>query len=350
MCAPCYRNPAVRICILGATGLVGRETIDLAARAWPGAQLDLYASRDQQLELGGARYEVHGASRLEEPGAPRGDLAFVALDDEHSKRFVPRLLALGYRVIDKSSTYRADPEVPLVTAGVNSRRVDDRVQLVANPNCTTIPLALALDPIGREYGLDTVTVSTYQAVSGAGIAALDAFLADSRRGYQDGDRLGLAFSASGYAGNAVPHAGGTDDSGYSSEERKLVFEARKILELPDLAISAQCCRVAVAVGHYENVWVTCVQPADLDRVESLLGQAKFVKLMSGAAGEGLSAVACVHERDRALVGRLREDLRDRSHKSFCLTVVGDNLRVGAATNAIRIASRWFPARDADLNA
>jgi aspartate-semialdehyde dehydrogenase len=340
----------VRICILGATGLVGRETIDLAGRAWPGARLDLYASRDQELELAGQRYPVHGAGRLEEPGAPRGDLAFVALDDEHSKRFVPRLLALGYRVVDKSNTYRADPEVPLVTAGVNTRRVGEGVQLVANPNCTTIPLALALDPIGREYGLDAVTVSTYQAVSGAGIAALDAFLAESRRGYEQADRLGLPFSASGYAGNAVPHAGGTDESGYSSEERKLVFEARKILELPDLAVSAQCCRVAVAVGHYENVWVTCQRPVDLDRIEELFAQAKFLKFVSGAAGEGLSAVASVHDRDRALVGRLREDLRDRSHRSFCLTVVGDNLRVGAATNAVRIASRWFPAQDADLTA
>ena len=339
----------MRICILGATGLVGRETIDLAARAWPGAEVDLYASRDQELELGSARYEVLAASRLEERGAPRGDLAFVALDDEHSKRFVPRLLALGYRVVDKSNTYRADPEVPLVVAGVNDRRVDDGVQLVANPNCTTIPLALALQPIAREYGLDAVAVSTYQAVSGAGIAALDAFLADSQRGYQSPDRLGLAFSASGYAGNAVPHAGGTDDSGYSSEERKLVFESRKILELPELAISAQCCRVAVAVGHYENAWVTCQRPVDLDRIEELLAQARFVKFLSGAAGEGLSAVASVHERDRALVGRLREDLRDRSHQSFCLTVVGDNLRVGAATNAVRIASRWVPSQDAELN-
>jgi len=341
----------MRICILGATGLVGRETIDLAARAWPGAELALYASRDQELELGSKRYAVLAASKLADAAAPKGDVAFVALDDEHSKRYVPRLLELGYRVVDKSNTYRADPKVPLVTAGVNSRRVDASVRLVANPNCTTIPLALALQPLHAAYGLAGITASTYQAVSGAGIAALDAFLAASERGYARPDRLGDSFDTSAYAGNAVPHNGGTDESGFSSEERKLMFESRKILELPELPVSAQCCRVAVAVGHYENLWVSFEQAVDLERVSTLLGDAEkapFVRYFAGAAGEGLSALSCVHDRDRALVGRLRPDARDKSRRSICLTVAGDNLRLGAATNAVRVASRWFASADRDL--
>ncbi|WP_437596237.1 aspartate-semialdehyde dehydrogenase [Sorangium sp. So ce590] len=343
----------MRICILGATGLVGRETITLIARAWPGATLALFASRDQELTLDGKSYEVLSASRLEAQDAPRGDLAFVALDDEHSKRYVPRLLDLGYRVIDKSNTFRADPKVPLVAAGVNSSIVDDSVRLVANPNCTTIPLTLALSPLRREFGLSAVTVSTYQAVSGAGIAALDAFIADARDGYQALDRLGLPFKLSGYAANTVPHNGGTDESGFSSEERKLIFESRKILGMPELGISAQCCRVAVAVGHYENAWVTFERPVDLERVASLLSdpaQSPYVKHLAGAAGEGLSALHCVQDRDRALVGRIRPDARDRDRKSVCLTVVGDNLRLGAATNAVRVATRWFKSADQDLQA
>jgi aspartate-semialdehyde dehydrogenase len=343
----------MRICILGATGLVGRESIGLVARAWPGAVLDLYASRDQELELAGTQLAVSAAKRLEEATAPRGELAFVALDDEHSKRYVPRLLELGYRVVDKSSTYRADPKVPLVVAGVNGRRVDESQRLIANPNCTTMPLALALEPLRREYGLESVTVSTYQAVSGAGLAPLDEFLVESQRGYQSSDRLGLAFSERGYAGNTVPHNGGTDESGFSSEERKLMFEAKKILELPELEVSAQCCRVAVAVGHYENVWVTCARPFDLAAVEALFtvpSDAPFVHFLPGAAGEGLSAVSSVQDRDNALVGRLRRDLRDRSQRSLCLTVVGDNLRLGAATNAVRVASRWYPVQDPRLQA
>jgi aspartate-semialdehyde dehydrogenase len=338
----------MRICILGATGLVGRESLDLVRRAWPAATLALYASRDQTTSHAGEEHPVSAASRLEEAGAPRGDIAFVALDDEHSKRYVPRLLELGYRVVDKSNTYRADEKVPLVAAGVNHDLVTESVRLVANPNCTTIPLTLALGPLQRRFGIEAATVATYQAVSGAGVAALDQFLADSQRGYAESERLGLRFDATKYAGNVVPHNGGTDASGFSSEERKLTFESRKILRFPGFAISAQCCRVAVAVGHYENVWLTLGKKTTLEEIGAVLGdprQAPFVRWLPGAVGEGLSAVACVHERDRALVGRLRFDDRDASGRTVCLTVVGDNLRLGAATNAVRIASRWVPSAD-----
>jgi aspartate-semialdehyde dehydrogenase len=341
----------MRICILGATGLVGRETLDLVGRAWPGATLALFASRDQATTHAGKEYSVVAAARLEEASAPRGDLAFVALDDEHSKRYVPRLLELGYRVVDKSNTYRGDAKVPLVAAGVNDDLVTADVRLVANPNCTTIPLTLALAPLQRRFGLEAVTVATYQAISGAGVAVLDQFLAESQRGYAESDRLGLRFEPNRYAGNTVPHNGGTDASGFSSEERKLVFESRKILRLPGLAISVQCCRVPVAVGHYENAWFTLGKKATLDEIATLMTdprEAPFVRWLAGAAGEGLSALSCVHDRDRTLVGRLRVDDRDASGLSLCLTVVGDNLRLGAATNAVRIASRWFPSSDRDL--
>jgi aspartate-semialdehyde dehydrogenase len=277
----------------------------------------------------------------------------VALDDDHSKRYVPRLLALGYRVIDKSNTYRGDPKVPLVVGGVNSRRIDDQVRLVANPNCTTIPLALALSPLQQELGLEAVTVSTYQAVSGAGIAALDGFLEASKVGFEKLNRFGDVFDPKGYAGNTVPHNGGTDESGFSSEERKLMFEAKKILELPELGVSAQCCRVGVAVGHYENAWVTFGKPTSPEQLSAILsdkGKAPFVTFLAGAAGEGLSAVYAVKDRDRALVGRIRPDARDKSGRTLCLTVVGDNLRLGAATNAVRAASRWFKSADPELQA
>src|SRR5215510_11179606 len=202
----------MRICILGATGLVGRETIDLTSRAWPSAELALFASRDQELKHGGKTYLVKAAASLESSDAPRGELAFVALDDEHSKRYVPRLLGLGYRVIDKSNTYRADPNVPLVAAGVNDDVITQEVRLVANPNCTTIPLALALWPLHQRFGFSSVTVSTYQAVSGAGIAPLDQFLEASRQGYSEPDRFGLRFDPKTHAANTGPHNGTTETS------------------------------------------------------------------------------------------------------------------------------------------
>ena len=255
----------MRVCILGATGLVGRELLHLIPRAWPGAQLALFASRDQELEVDGRRFEVKAAHQLDATDATGGELAFVALDDEHSARYVPRLLALGYRVIDKSNAYRGDPAVPLVAAGVNDGLVGDEVRLVANPNCTTIPLTLALAPLRRRFGIRGLAVSTYQAISGAGIAALDQFLLDAQVGYTAQNRLGLAFSPSGYAGNTVPHNGKTDDSGFSAEERKLMTESSKILAFADLPISAQACRVPVAVGHYEQVWLTCERPVEIGR-------------------------------------------------------------------------------------
>lgn len=261
---------------------------------------------------------------------------------------MPRLLELGYRVIDKSNTFRHDPTVPLVVAGANHGQVGEKTRLVANSNCTTVPLMLALTPLNRRFGLRSVTVSTYQAVSGAGIGPLDEFLRDSQRGYAEIDRLGERFAVDRYAGNAVPHNGKADDSGFSAEERKLKHESRKILDIPNLAVSVQCCRVAVAVGHYMNVWVTFERSAALPEIEEILAAAPFVRHFAGPAGDGLTALACVHDRDRALAGRLRRDDRDETNRSFCLTLCGDNLRVGAATNAVRVASMWFPSKDAAL--
>ena len=129
-----------------------------------------------------------------------------------------------------------------------------------------------------------------------------------------------------------------------------MFESRKIMELPELPICAQACRVPVAVGHYENVWVTLGRPATLADVAEVLGDPRtpYLRYFPGSAGDGLTALATVHDRDRTLVGRLRLDARDTSGRRLCLTVAGDNLRVGAATNAVRVASRWFPSADPEL--
>jgi aspartate-semialdehyde dehydrogenase len=342
----------VKICILGATGLVGHELLELIPRAWPGATVALFASRPRAIEVGGTRHEVRAATDLEAADAPRGDLAMVALDDDHSRRYVPRLLELGYRVVDKSNTFRMDPRIPLVVAGVNHGRVDGDTPLVANPNCTTIPFCLAVAPLRRAFGLEAATVSTYQAISGAGLSTLEEFVAESGRGFSAaagaGALLGTTFAATGYAGNTVPHHGKTDDSGFSSEERKLVDEGHKILEDDTIGLCAQACRVPVAVGHYENAWVTLGRAATLDEVVAELesDRAPFVRLLPGPSGEGLSALRCLEHRDETLVGRLRRDPRDG--RTICLTIVADNLRLGAATNAVRIASRWFPSRDATL--
>merc|ERR1740127_87115 len=274
------------VTILGATGLVGQELLRLIPRAWPNAKLQLFASRDKTMEVDGKTYEVKAAEGLEAADAPKGDLAMVALDDDYSRRYVPRLLELGYRVIDKSNCYRMDPNVPLVAGGVNTDLVTPDVKLVANPNCNTIPFCLAVAPLQRKYGLKGATVSSYRAISGAGIKPLEAFIDDCAKGYAQKNLIGTQFDASEYAGNVVPHNGKTDESGFSGEERKLVFESRKILRL-DYDVNAQCCRVPVAVGHYENAWVTFgqkVTPADAEAVLTDPKQAPFVVFRPGPVG------------------------------------------------------------------
>jgi len=343
----------MKACVVGATGLVGAELLELIPRAWPGCDIDLYASKTQEFAHQGKTYSVSAATALERSDAPKGDLAFVALDDDYSLRYVPRLLELGYRVIDKINAFRADPKVPLVVSGVNCDLVGAH-NLVANPNCTTIPLAMCLSVLHQEWGLEDVVVSTYQAVSGAGKAALLDFLANANESYgriaREQDVLGLSHDVSAYVGNTVPHNARTDDTGFSSEERKLMSETKRILGIGDLSICAQCCRVPVAVGHYENVWVRLRDPTDLDAIERILAMAasRWIDLFPGSEGSELTALATVHRRDRALVGRIRRDPRDSAKNSFCLTIAADNIRLGAATNAVRVASRWFRSADPDL--
>jgi len=341
------------VTILGATGLVGQELLRLIPRAWPNAKLQLFASRDKTMEFEGKTYEIKAAEGLEAADAPKGDLAMVALDDDYSRRYVPRLLELGYRVIDKSNCYRMDPNVPLVAGGVNTDLVTDDQKLIANPNCNTIPFCLAVAPLQRKFGLKGATVSSYQAISGAGIGPLDTFLEKCAAGYSQSNRIGTQFSASEYAGNVVPHNGKTDESGFSGEERKLVFESRKILRLPDFEVSAQCCRVPVAVGHYENAWVTFnqkVTPADAEAVLTDPKQAPFVVYRPGPVGEDVSSLESVKFRDGSVAGRMRNDPRDETGATLCMTVAGDNLRLGAATNAMRIATAWYASKDPELQA
>lgn len=340
------------ITILGATGLVGQELLELIPKAWPGAKLNLLASRKRTMDCHGKTWEIEAADILETPDAPKGDLAMVALDDDYSRKYVPILLELGYRVIDKSNCYRMDPKVPLVVPGVNSDLVTDDVKLVANPNCNTIPFCLAVAPLQRKYGLKAATVSSYQAISGAGVGTLDDFLGKCAEGYALKNRIGSNFNAKEYAGNVVPHNGNTDDSGFSSEERKLIFESQKILR-QEYDVNAQCCRVPVAVGHYENAWVTFGEKVTPDMAEKVLtdkSQAPFVEYKPGAAGDEISTLAGVATRDNTVAGRVRPDPRDKTGATLCMTVSADNLRQGAATNAMRVASCWFPSKDPVLQA
>jgi aspartate-semialdehyde dehydrogenase len=303
-------SPA-RIGVVGATGAVGRVTLDLLAergyksvRAFASARStgSLVAFGSGELAVEEARPEALAAGDL--------DLCLFSVGTSASRELVPHAVAGGAVCVDKSSAYRLADGVPLVVPEVNGSRAADHAGIVANPNCCTIPLTCALKPLHDEAGLARVRVATYQSVSGAGAQSMERLLAEPQAEHDlrmDWDFDGVEFD----------------------EEVKLRAETRKILELPELPISATCVRVPVLVGHAEAVWVETETQVSVERATELLAGSPGLRL------EGFPTPGAAAGGDQVLVGRIRRD--PTAEKGLVLFVVGDNLRKGAALNAIQIA-------------
>jgi aspartate-semialdehyde dehydrogenase len=239
-------------------------------------------------------------------------------------------------VVDNSSAFRMQDDVPLVVADVNPHALRDHRGLVANPNCSTMQLMPVLKAIRDEAGLEHVTVSTYQSVSGTGQKAIDA-LHDETRAALDGRPTGPTIYAAQIAFNVVPLAGSfAGDDGYTDEELKLVNETRKILELPDLRVSATCVRVPVVTGHSEAVWVETQRPFGPDELRAALRATPGVRVVDDPDANAVPTALDAAGNDDVWVGRIRRDLGTRNGLAFW--VVSDNLRKGAATNAVDIAA------------
>ncbi|HEX7051540.1 MAG TPA: aspartate-semialdehyde dehydrogenase [Longimicrobiales bacterium] len=321
----------MRIAILGATGAVGRTMLRvLEERALPVDEIVPLASprsRGVRLSWRGREWEVA------EPAPERFDGCTVALFSAgaaRSRQWAPRAAERGAVVIDNSSAWRMDPEVPLVVPEVNAERIGERPRgIIANPNCVTIQLVLALEALRRAGGLRRVVASTYQAVSGAGqhgVAALNAEMAG-------GTSPETPFPAP-IAGNVIPWVGAAGADGWTEEEEKVRNETRKILGLPALPVAATCVRVPVEVGHAVAVTVQTERPLSLEAAAAALAAMDGLALDDLPHGPVPRGVAGT---DGVRVGRLRRDpdFADVLH----LWIVGDNLRKGAATNAVQIAER-----------
>lgn len=323
--------------IVGATGLVGsmiREILE--ERNFPIAKLRLFASaRSAGKELGGVI--VEDAATADYSGL---DVVLFSAGGSTSKEIAPKVAAAGAVVIDNSSAWRSDPEVPLVVAEVNAHAMANLPKgIVANPNCTTMAAMPVLKPLHEEAGLKRLTVSTYQAVSGAGIAGIDilagqlAHVGDKARELAQGGHEDLLPAAEKWAvpmaHNVVPlnYVLGEDD--YTEEELKLRDESRKILEIEKLPVSGTCVRVPVFTGHALSINAEFDRPISPERALELLGQAPGVVVT--AVPNPLEATG----KDPVFVGRVRVD-RTVEH-GLALFVVGDNLRKGAALNAVQIA-------------
>ena len=314
------------VAVVGA-GLVGdRLVAELRRREFPMRELRVLARSARTAVLAGEPFEVGVA----EPEAFEGvDFAFFA-GTEGEKGAAVQLAgeatSRGAIVIDNGSDYRLDPDVPLVVPEVNDGALDSHDGLIANANCSTIQMVVTLAPLAREFGLEKVVVSTYQAVSGAGRSGVEAL----ENGRED------AFSRP-IVGNAIPAIGGFGEDGYATEETKMREETRKILSMPDLAVFATAVRIPVHTGHAESVYVEIGREATLQEVLDALDAAPGVEVSEGASG--FPTPIEIAGEEGTYVGRVR--VEGNVVQYWC---VADNLLKGAATNAVQIAESLVGAR------
>jgi aspartate-semialdehyde dehydrogenase len=322
----------MNVAILGATGAVGRTMLRvLEERRIPVDRLTLLASArsaGQAVFWGGRRWTVEAPA----PGCFRGvDVALFSAGADRSREWGPVAAAEGAVVVDNSSAWRMDPQVPLVVPEVNAAAAADRPRgIVANPNCSTIQMVVALEAVHRAAGLTRVVATTFQSASGAGETGREALRAEVAM--PEGGRAAGSPFARRIAGNVVPRIGDFDAEGWTGEERKMMLETRKILSLPHLPVTATCVRVPVDVGHAVQVAAETERPLTLEEALGAIGAFPGIRLCAEP-----DAFPTPHETagtDDVWVGRVRIDpyLPHVLH----LWVVADNLRKGAATNAVQI--------------
>lgn len=317
----------MRIAVLGATGAVGRTMLRvLEERAFPVDELVLLASERSEgtrIKTFGKDWTVRAVSAAAFDGC---DIALFSAGSARSREWAPIAAQQGAVVIDNSSCWRMEPDVPLVVPEVNGKRVHDAARgIIANPNCATIQLVVALEAIKRVAGLERVIVTTFQSVSGAGnkgMAALDAELS--------GKKAETPFVAP-IAHNVIPYIGARAEDGWNEEEDKIRAETRRILELPELPVAATCVRVPVRIGHSISVTVQTARALDRQTAYGALSQMSGIAAISETDPLPLNVAGT----DDVYVGHVRSD-RDVDN-TLHLWVVADNLRKGAATNAVQIA-------------
>ena len=322
------------VAVVGATGAVGREMWRLVGSgALPVSRAIGYTSP----RSAGAELSFHGTTQhaiaLSSDTFEAVDLALFSAGASVAREWAPRFVAAGSAVVDNSSAFRKDPNVPLVVPELNGQTLEAGVRLVANPNCSTIQMVMALAPLHRVWGLRAVKVATYQSASGAGAKALAELLEGTRQHLEGGVEEPRQFPHP-LAFNVIPQVGEFDASGESVEERKMRDETRRILGLPDLPVSATCVRVPVLRAHSEAVWASFHDAPDPRRAAALL-QASGVVVEDEPRASHYPLARRAAGRPEVFVGRMRSDPSDPLGLAFW--VVSDNLLKGAATNAVQVA-------------
>ncbi|HEX7293121.1 MAG TPA: aspartate-semialdehyde dehydrogenase [Solirubrobacterales bacterium] len=327
-----------RVGVLGATGAVGSTILGvLAERDFPASEVVPFASErsaGRQIEWNGSVLECVPLNEATIEGL---DVVLSSAGGAVSSEWAPKLVEAGAVVVDNTSYWRMHEDVPLVVAGVNSEAADAHKGIVANPNCTTMVAMMALAPIHRAVGLERIVVSSYQAVSGTGQKAIEELRAQSKQVLEGEEHPLAAVYPHRIAFNVLPQVESfKDGDDYTTEERKVMAETRKILGLgEEVGISATCARVPVFSGHSESVNVQTREDLSPDECRTLLGEAPGVVVVDDPAAGRYPLAIDAAGRDEVLVGRIR---RDPGHeRCLNLWVAGDNLRKGAATNAVEVA-------------
>lgn len=324
----------MKVAIVGATGLVGKKIIDLLSeRNFPLKELMLFASEKsigERLSFKQRQFEI---KHLAEADFSQIDIAFFAVDEKIAKEYIPKAREHCV-IIDKSSAYRLEKDVPLVIPEVNPEAFLKHQNIIASPNCSTIQLVLVLAPLLKIAKINRVIVTSIQSVSGAGSAAAEQLryeieniaVADSKFLDEPSPLLHPI------GANLIPQIGEIGKDGYAGEEKKIILETRKILNQPDLTITATCVRAPVFVGHSQAVDLTFDCKVSAEAVISILQKSPGIKVYSDP---NYPMPIDVAGKDEVLVGRIRKHFSDEN--SISLWIVADNLRKGAATNAVQIA-------------
>lgn len=340
-------NPGLRVGVVGATGVVGETFIELLdEREFPVSELRAFASENslgRTLNFRDSEIEIR---TLQEDCFTGLDVVFFSSGDDISKIWAPRAVAAGAFAVDNSAAFRMNPEVALVVPEVNSdllprknSSANNKPAIIANPNCSTIQLVVALQPLAKRFGLTGVRVASYQSVSGAGRAGIDELLTTTRLSLEGEDLETSTVFPQPIAFNCVPQIGSFNAEGFCSEEVKIMNETCKILRL-DIPVSAFTVRVPTLNAHAEVVWATLGNIVDDRRkIEECLGAGPGLKMIRGVDGNSFPTQRLASGTDPVFVGRVHRDLQDP--KTWMMWVVSDNLRKGAALNGIQIAERIF---------
>ncbi len=321
------------VAVVGATGMVGRKFLEvLTERQLPVENYYLFASAKSagtEIDFMGKKHTV---IELAEKNIvdKKIDIALFSAGGDVSKEFAPIFAKHGVLVIDNSNAWRRDPDVPLVVPECNAEDILWHKNIIANPNCSTIQAVVALKPLHKAFGIKRVIYSTYQAVSGAGVKGFN----DLKNGID-----GAAPQKFPYPifGNCIPHIDVFLDNGYTKEEDKMIFETKKILRDQDMKVTATCVRVPVYYGHSESINIEFEKPCTVDEVKAVLSKAEGVVLQDDPSTLTYPMAINAENKNEVFIGRIRKD--DTVESGINLWCVADNIRKGAATNAVQIAEK-----------